>query len=241
MDCKKKLTFGDIMSISKEAVLDGLRKAVIEGDADSCKVLAERAIKVKIDAYRALMSCIDGMTVVGEKFNKKEYFVPELLLSADATYAAMDILIPNLNVEKSPESELGKVVIGVVEGDIHDIGKNLLKALLEISSFKVFDLGKNVPLRMFTNKTKETNANIIALSTLMSTTLPGIKIVIDNLKDEGIRDKVKVIIGGASTSKIFAEKIGADAWAENAFEGFKEIRRILGKEGKKLEFISSGQ
>jgi dimethylamine corrinoid protein len=222
--------------IQREA-LHGLRDAVVEGDAENCKAYAEKAIKLGIDAYEAIVKgCAEGMLVVGDKYQKREYFIPELLLSAEAMYAAIEVLKPYLQVEKSSNSlygrqARGKILLGVIEGDVHDIGKNLVKILLEADGFDVLDLGRDVSIDTFIGKTKETSADVIAVSTFMTTTLPGIKLLINKLKEEGMKDNVKVIIGGAATSKVFAEKVGADAWARDAVEGVKAIRALLA-EGK---------
>jgi dimethylamine corrinoid protein len=211
----------------KGRVVAGLKNSVTKGDVDSCKAYAEKAIVLEIDAYEAIMTgCAEGMRVVGEKYQRREYFIPELLLSAEAMNAAMDILRPYVK-ETSDESVAPKVVLGVVEGDIHDIGKKIVRIIFEANRFKVFDLGKNVPLEMFVNKAKETGADVIGLSTFITTTLPMTKLLIDQLKKEGIRGKVKVILGGAAASRIFAEKIGADAYAEDAIEGVKKIKNLL--------------
>lgn len=214
----------------KKDILARLKKAVIEGNTDNCKRCVGEIIKSGIDISEAIKNCADGMGIIGEKWKRKELFIPEVLLSVDAMHVTIDGLIPYTRVKKSSVS--GKIVIGVVEGDIHDIGKNIVRALFEVEGFKVFDLGKNVPLRMFIDKIKKTDADILALSTLMTATFPGIKLLIDKLKEEKMRNKIKVIIGGASTSKELVEKVGADAWAEDAFEGVRIAKRLLNKEGK---------
>jgi len=217
----------------KLEALHRLRDAVVEGDAGNCKAYAEKAIELGIGAYEAIVKgCAEGMLVVGDKYQKREYFIPELLLSAEAMYAAIEVLKPYLHVEKSSNSlygrqARGKILLGVIEGDVHDIGKNLVKILLEADGFDVLDLGRDVSIATFIGKTKETRADVIAVSTFMTTTLPGIKLLINRLKEEGLKDNVKVIIGGAATSKGFAEKVGADAWARDAVEGVKAIRTLL--------------
>jgi corrinoid protein of di/trimethylamine methyltransferase len=207
-------------------ILEDLAKAVVEGNAELGKKLAEEAINIGIDAYEAIHhGCTKGMEVVSDKYERGEMYVPEILLSADAMQAAIDVLKPHLRVEAVMNP--GTIVIGVVEGDIHDIGKNLTKIMLEIAGFKVYDLGSNVSPEDFVNKAIEVNADIVGISTLMTTTMPIIQKVIQTFKTKKIRDKVKIIIGGAPTSKDFADAIGADGWAENAVVGVKKIEELI--------------
>ena len=165
-----------------------------------------------------------GMEVVSEKYEQEEYFVPELLICSDAMYAALEILRPHVKLETVGTPV--KVVIGVVQGDIHDIGKNLVKIMLEGSGFEVYDLGRDVPLQDFVDKAKEVDADIIAMSTLMSTTMGGMKNVIEILEEEGIRDRYKVIIGGGPIWQSFANKIGADAYGDNVSEAIRIARKL---------------
>ncbi|MEM3383162.1 MAG: corrinoid protein [Nitrososphaerales archaeon] len=212
--------------MSQEEILAELAKAVIDGDVDKAKYLAHKVLELKIDPYKAIMDgCAAGMRIVGEKYQNGEMFIPELLYSAEAMYAATDVLSPHIKAEKIPYS--GKVVIGVVEGDIHDIGKNILVTLLKASGFEVVDLGRDVPTKDFVQKAKDEKAEIIAMSTLMTTTAPGMKKVIDVLYEEGIRDKVKTIIGGAAVSKEFAKAIGADAYGEEVVDGVEMVKNLM--------------
>ena len=212
---------------TKEAVLAELRNAVIEGNVDNCKGYAEKAIALGIDAKEVIHGCSEGMGVVGEKYQNKEYFIPELLLSAEAMNAALSVLRSHSNVQEVSEASPGKVVLGVVEGDVHDIGKNIVRMVLEAEGFEVVDLGSNVPMETFINQARETKADVIGLSTFITTTLPMMEGLINELAEMGIRDKVKVIIGGAATSERFAAAIGADGWAKNAIEAVREIRKLL--------------
>jgi len=207
-------------------ILEDLAKAVVEGNAELCKKLAEEAINAGIDAYEAIhQGCTKGMEVVSDMYERGEMYVPEILLSADAMQAAIDVLKPHLKVEAV--NIPGTIVIGVVEGDIHDIGKNLIRIMLEIAGFKIYDLGTNVSPEDFVNKAIEVNADIVGISTLMTTTMSIIQKVIQTFKNKGIRDKVKIIIGGAPTSKEFADSIGADGWAENAVAGVKKTGELI--------------
>lgn len=187
---------------------------------------ANEVVEAKYDAYDAINNgLIAGMNKAGVLFDEEEYFVPELLICSDAMYAGIEILRPHL--KKSDAQEKHKVVIGVVEGDTHDIGKNLVKIMMDAAGFEVHDLGRNVPLASFVEKAKEVGAKLICLSTLMTTTMDGMATVIEMLKEEGIRDSYKVIIGGGPISQAFANKIGADGYADNAAGAIKLSKSLL--------------
>lgn len=212
---------------SKEEVLKNLMEAIINGDADNARLWAEEALKAGIDAYEAIMKgCSEAMKIVGEKYEKREYFIPEVLLSVEALQAAVEVLRPHIKMEKV--AVRGTIVIGTVFGDIHDIGKNLVKTMLEAAGFNVIDLGRDVPHLAFVEAAQRYNADVVAMSALMTTTAPGMKNVIDLLREKGLRDKVKVIIGGAATSQDFAREIGADAWAPDAAAGVEKVKELLG-------------
>ena len=184
-----------------------LSKAVIDGDSDLSVALAKEVITQGLNLNDAIINGLnEGMRIVSELYEKKEYFLPEIIISADALYDALEVFKPHL--EKKENIHKGIVVIGVVRGDIHDIGKNITKLFLETSGYRVIDCGRNVQAETFINVIKENNANILALSTLMSPTLESIEELIIKLKEEGLRDKLKVIIGGAATSEQFADSIG---------------------------------
>ncbi len=172
-----------------------------------------------------LNGLVDGMQRAAELYEEEEYFIPELLICSDAMYNGLDVLRPHL--EKVDAEEKPKVVIGVVEGDTHDIGKNLVRVMLEAAGYEIYDLGRDVPLQDFVDKAKQVKASGIAMSTLMSTTMPGMGKVIEKLKQAGIRDSIKVIIGGAPISLAFAQKIGADGYAANAVEAVKLMNSLM--------------
>lgn len=210
---------------SKEEVFEKLKQAVIEGDDVAAKKWAEEAVKRGIDAYEAIAKgCLEGMNIVGDKYARREYFIPEVVLAAQAMSNAVEVLKPHIKMEKGPA---GIVVIGTVQGDVHDIGKNIVKIMLEAAGFKVFDLGRDVPLNKFVETAREQGAQIIALSALMTTTMPGMGKVIQLLKEKGLRDRVKVMIGGAPTSEDFARKIGADAWGKDAVAAVEIARKFV--------------
>lgn len=215
------------MSDLKEQLFRGLSAGVVEMDEKKVIDASHSVIENRIDAYEAIEKGLShGMEKAGQLFDEEEYFVPELLMCSDAMYAGLNILRPHLKA--NTEGAKQKVVIGVVEGDTHDIGKNLVKIMLETSGFDVIDLGRDVPPRDFVKKAKEIDAKIIALSTLMTTTMTGMKEVITLLEKENIRDRFKVMVGGGPISQGFAERIGADGYAANASEAAKLARKLTG-------------
>lgn len=184
-------------------------------DEDLAVSAAHEAVESGMDAYEAITKgLVVGMNEAGRLYDEEEYFVPELLICSDAMYAALEVLRPHLKA-----SDVGVrvgCVIGVVKGDTHDIGKNLVKIMLDVSGFEVHDLGRDVPLSDFVEKAKATNSGLICMSTLMTTTMDGMASVIQMLEEEGIRDRFKVLVGGGPISQSFADRIGADGYADNA-------------------------
>lgn len=212
--------------MSVEELLNKLCEAVVKGDNVGIKTLSQQALDEGLDPYRALIDgCAAGMKVVSEKYDKKEMFVPQILLSSRAMYSALDVLKPHIKMDSS--SNTGKVVLGTVEGDIHDIGKNIVKLLLEIAGFEVIDLGRSAPLQSFVDTVKDQGADIVAMSALMSTSMLGMPEVIEMLKNAGLRDKVKVMVGGAPITKQYADQIGADGYAENAPGAIKVAEDLM--------------
>ncbi len=213
------------MSDLKAKLFQDLSDAVVDMDEDKAITASHQVIANQIDAFEAIdKGLINGMERAGQLFEDDEYFVPELLICADAMYASIDILKPHIKQEN--EVAKSKVVIGVIQGDTHDIGKNLVKLMLETAGFEVYDLGRDVPPEKFVEKARETGADLIAISTLMTTTMDGIAEVIRILNREGIRDQFRVIIGGAPISQAFANKIGADGYAKNASEASRLAKHI---------------
>lgn len=222
----KRTEVAETMGDGKELLLREMSDAVVEMDEERAVDASHAAVKRKVDAFEAIEKGLAaGMERAGQLFEEEEYFIPELLMCSDAMYAGLDVLKPHL--KKTGESK-GKVVIGVVEGDTHDIGKNLVRIMLETGGFEVVDLGRDVPPRNFVDSARETGADIIALSTLMTTTMDGMGQVIQILEDENIRNGVKVIVGGGPISPGFASKIGADGYAANAAEALKLARQLAG-------------
>ena len=201
--------------MAKEDILNGLADAVVEGDDDIAEEFAQKALDEGVDAYEAIVDGLaKGMKIISDMYEKGEAFVPSLLLAADAMYAGMDILTPYINADTSAEPR--NVIIGTVEGDVHDIGKNLVKTMMTAAGFNMIDLGCDVPLDKFAEAAKEKKATGISMSTLMTTTMGGMETVIEQLQEEGIRDSLVVMVGGAPVSRDFANSIGADGTALDA-------------------------
>lgn len=211
---------------SKEILLAELARCVVEMEDEEVVRVAEKYIAA---GYPPLEGIVDGLVMgmkkVSQLYEEEEYFIPELLICSDALYSGLDVLRPHL--PQGSITERQKIVLGVVEGDTHDIGKNLLRIMLEASGYEVYDLGRDVPLYSFVNKAREVQADIIAMSTLMSTTMSGMKRVVEILEEEDMRNQVKVIIGGAPISPAFAEKIRADGYSPSAVEAVKLVEELL--------------
>ncbi|HMB00936.1 MAG TPA: corrinoid protein [Spirochaetota bacterium] len=208
------------------ADLDKLHEAIIKGDANTAKEVAQAVADEKGNAREAIEKyMITAMAEVGRRFEANEYFVPEMLIAARAMKGALEILKPLL-AEDDIEPK-GRVAIGTVKGDLHDIGKNLVSSMLEGGGFEIIDLGVDVTPEKFTNAVKEKKANVIALSALLTTTMPAMKDVIQNLNKEGLREKVKVIIGGAPITQNYADEIGADGYSDTASSAVNIANKLL--------------
>jgi len=208
----------------RKEILEKLKRGVVEFDEDLVREAAKEALEVGMDALDAIMNgLVAGMEEVGELFDKGEYFVPEVLMCADALYAGLEILRPH--VKKEDIKVTGQVVIGVVEGDVHDIGKNLVKMMFEVAGFEVIDLGKDVPLEKFVEESLKSDADIVALSAMMTTTMLGIPKVIQMIREKN--PKAKILVGGAPISKETAEKWGADGWAPDATNAVQEAINMI--------------
>ena len=212
---------------NRAEILGKLAAAVIGMDEEGARSAAQEAIDNGINAAVAINEgLVKGMEVVGEKYEQQEYFIPEVVLCSDAMIAGIGILRKHLS--KDDTGQAAKVVIGVVQGDTHDIGKNLVKIMLETSGFEVFDLGRDVPPRVFVDKAKAMGAEIIALSTLMTTTMDGMKEVMRLLDQENVRGHFKVMVGGEPISQAFADKIGAGGYAATASGAVKVAKSLIG-------------
>lgn len=189
--------------------------AVVSGNATAARSLTEQAIAGGADPLKLVTEyMVPAMDEVGRRFECSEFFVPELLLSARAMKAALELIRPLL--AKSGVQPLARVAIGTVKGDLHDIGKNLVASMFEGGGFEVIDLGVNVPPEKFVEAVQSRGAQIVAMSALLTTTMPGMRTTIEALKQAGVRSQVKVFIGGAPISQKYADEIGADGYSENA-------------------------
>ena len=203
-----------------------LYDAVLNGDANSAKAVTEQAIAAGADPLKLVQDyMMPAMSEVGRRFECNEYFVPELLLSARAMKTALAPLRPLLAAGSMQSA--GRVVIGTVKGDLHDIGKNLVAAMLEGGGFEVIDLGVGVAPEQFVAAVKERNPKILALSALLTTTMPSMKDTIDALKKAGIREQVKVLVGGAPVTRRYADEIGADGYGEGASAAISLAKQVL--------------
>jgi corrinoid protein of di/trimethylamine methyltransferase len=208
--------------------LEQLREAVIVGEPDQARGLAAQALEADIEPLTAIDEALNpGMQVVGDRYESGQYFIPDLMMAAEAMKAAMAVFGPALVARQEQRQVLGTVVIGTVEGDIHEIGKSLVATMLGASGFEVHDLGVDVPAAEFVKRVQETSANIVGLSALLTTTMRNQEAVVEALEEAGLRDQVKVIIGGAPAGPEWAETIGADAYAENANEAVDVVKQLV--------------
>jgi corrinoid protein of di/trimethylamine methyltransferase len=215
------------MATERTELLRQLSDAVFELDEDRTKELSQRVLDKGFDAWEAVeLGLLAGIQRAGKLFDEEEYFVPELLIAADAMYAGLDILRPHIKQQFT--GNIRKVVIGVVQGDTHDIGKNLVRIMLEVAGFEVHDLGRDVPPQKFVERAVEIKADVIALSTLMTTTMERMADVVAILEKENIRDRFKVIVGGSPLSQQFSDRIGADGYAPKAAQAVQLAKRLTG-------------
>ena len=211
----------------KKEILGAIRNAVVQYDEDQCVSWCKTALEEGLDAFETTMKGLAaGMDTVGELYTRQEYFVPELLLCSDALYAGLNILRPYIRTDSAAHK--GKLLLGVVEGDIHDIGKNLVKTMFEASGWQVVDLGKDVKLDRFAEEQKRIKADLVGLSALMTTSMMAIEKVVGMLK--AADPEVKVLVGGAPLSLEIAWKFGADGYAEDAVSAVQEAGRLIRKQ-----------
>jgi trimethylamine corrinoid protein len=213
--------------MNKEEILEKMKRAIIEGNKEEAVVLAKEALEKNIDLNEVLeKGYVPGIQRVGDLWEKGEYFLPELITSAECMKAAMNILQPELEKAQIQTQSKGKVIIGTVEGDIHDIGKNLVSSMLSANGFEVLDLGADVKLENFIEKAEEENADFICLSALLTTTMLGQKRVVELMKDKNLSGRIKVLVGGAPVNKKWADDIGADGYGENAMVAVKVAKKL---------------
>lgn len=210
----------------EEKIFERLIQSVIVGDAEEAKKAAQDAINAGIEPWKAITDGLAaGMKVVGDKYEHKEYFLPEVMVAADAMYAGLNLLLPLLKKEITGERE--KVVIGVVEGDIHDIGKNIVKAMLTAAGYEVIDVGRDVPTPQFVETATGQKARVIAMSTMMTPTLLSMKDVEQELEKKGLKGEVRTIIGGGTVTDDWRAKIGSDAYGKDAVEAVDKVKILF--------------
>ena len=211
-----------------EGIFEQLKRSIVDQDEDAVLEAVNKALADGVEPKTIIdKGLLPGLNVIGEQFENEDIFLPELMQAALAFQAAMAILEPKIKEAGGDGQKKGKIVLGTVKGDLHSIGKNILKLLFETSGFEVWDLGIDVDLFKFIDKAKEVDADIIAMSALLTTTLVGQRDVIEALKDQGSRDKFKVIIGGGATTAEWADTIGADGWAGTAYEAVNLANRLV--------------
>jgi corrinoid protein of di/trimethylamine methyltransferase len=207
-----------------------LYENILNGDFELSRDIALNALQIGIDPLKSINSIlIPAIEVVGERFSKKEYFLPDLMRSANAMRNAMEIFEEAIKAKGVERKSLGRIVIGTVKGDIHEIGKSIVASLLAAKGFEVYDLGVDVDADLFLANITEKKADILAMSALLPITMPYQGKVISDLESQGLREKVKVIVGGSPVTKEHADRIGADGYADNAVEAVKLAERILNK------------
>jgi corrinoid protein of di/trimethylamine methyltransferase len=210
----------------KMADLSKLTEAILNGDARGAVAITQEALAAKVDPQELVTNyMIPAMDEVGRRFESGDCFVPELLISARAMKASLALIRPLLAAQGA--KPVGRVIIGTVKGDLHDIGKNLVSSMLEGAGFEVVDLGVDVSPEKIIGEIKAKKVDLVALSALLTTTMPSMKVVIEELKKAGIRDQVKVIIGGAPVTQRYATEIGADGYSDNANGAVGLARKLV--------------
>ncbi len=209
------------------ADLSALAENLINGKANEVKELTQKALDDGVPPGEILNGgLIKGMNVVGERFKNNEFYVPEVLIAARAMHAGMDILKPKL--AESGVEPIGRVLLGTVKGDLHDIGKNLVAMMLEGAGFEVIDLGIDVPPEKFVQAVNEQGGDVIAMSALLTTTMTQMKTTLEALEEAGVKSKVKTLIGGAPVTQNYADEIGADGYARDAASAADKAKELLG-------------
>lgn len=214
--------------MGKTEILGKLKDSIEKLDRDVAVGAANEAVAAGVDPMEAIQDGLGrGMNTISELFDEGEMFVPQILMAADAFEAAVDVLTSKLTAEARDATKLGKVIVHTVQGDIHDVGKNIVKTMLRASGFEVIDLGRDVPVDEVVKKAIELKVDIISGSALMTTTMPAQRDIVKALIEEGVRDKIRCMFGGAPVSQDWVDKIGADAYGENAAEAITKAKELL--------------
>jgi len=213
-----------------DELFESMKQSIIDGDPDRAKELSQRVLAEGIPPLDAInRGFVAGLNVVGEQFQQGEMFLPDLVLAGEAMKAATAILEPEIQKAGATRETLGKVVLGTVKGDIHEIGKTLVGTMLSASGFEVFDLGVDVPFEKFAVKAMELNADIVGVSALLTTTMTGQKGVVEALERHGLRPRVKIMVGGAPVTQSWANEIGADGCGKDALAAVALAKCLMGK------------
>ena len=216
--------------MNENSILSEMAQSIIQGDRDKASSLARQALDKRMDLNSVIEEgYIPGIQKVGDLWEEGEYFLPELISSAECMKAVMGILQPVLEKEKITARSIGKIIIGTIEGDIHDIGKNLVSSMLSANGFDVIDLGADVQLDKFIETAEEKQADLICLSALLTTTMLGQKKLIEKLRERELSDRFKVMVGGSPVTQKWADDIGADGYAENAMTAVAAVKNLLNK------------
>lgn len=220
------------MKDPKKELLENLSNAIINGNSEEARKIVNEAVKDSINPLKVMEEGLNkGLRIVGDKFESFEVFLPDLMMAAEAFKSGFEVIKPALVSRGKEMKALGSVVIGTVAGDIHDIGKNIVKIFLEIEGFEVYDAGADVPVDKFIEIIKRIRPDILGLSALLTSTLPNQREVIKALEKAGLRNQVKVMVGGAPVTQSWADEIGADAYAANGIDATKVARRLVGRDG----------
>jgi len=215
--------------MSTNELYQTMSQSVIDGEPEQAEELAQKAVSLDLDPLEVIdRGYTRGMNVLGDRFARGEVFLPHLVMGGEAMKAAIAVLEPELAKRQQQRPVLGKVVIGTVAGDIHEIGKSLVATMLSANGFQVFDLGVDVPVSTFVEKARKVEADIVGLSALLTTTMLNQGKVIESLQEAGLREKVKVMVGGAPVSQSWAEQIGADGYSENAVGAVALAKELMG-------------
>jgi len=216
--------------MNKEEILAKIEKSIIEGNKEEAEALARKSIESNLNLNEVIeKGYVPGIQKVGDLWEKGEYFLPELITSAECMKAAIVVLRPELEKANIKLASSGRVVIGTVEGDIHDIGKNLVSSILSANGFEVIDLGADVKLEKFIQKAEDEKADLICLSALLTTTMVGQRKIVETLKERNMTGQFKVLVGGAPVTQKWAEDIGADGYGENALIAVKVAKKLMNK------------
>jgi trimethylamine corrinoid protein len=218
--------------MEKQQILDGLATAVVDGDEYQCREAARKALEAEVDPLEAVEQGLSkGMDIIGADFERGDVFLPELLMAAAAFNGAMELLQPEIEAQKKQLATMGTVLISTVKGDVHNIGKNIVTTVLGIHGFKALDIGVDNSILEIIQEAQKANADIIALSSLMTTTMPAQREVIEVLKEMNLRDQFQVMVGGGPVTQEWSDEIGADGYGKSAIEAVETAKRLMRLEG----------